>query len=191
MSISFVLGNGTSRTVVDCPKLKEHGIVYGCNAVYRDFIPDKLISVDYRMIKEVIRNKIPQQCEFWTNYNAAFEQYSDLNMINPSKGWGSGPTALWLAANEKPQEIYILGFDYSGLGKFVNNVYAGTTNYKKKTDTATFYGNWLTQTETVIRDNPFVKFIRVVGESCLDVHWVQYRNFKQMPMAEFKEKFNV
>ena len=44
----------------------------------------------------------------------------------------------------------------------VNNVYAGTENYKKVHDRATYFGNWERQTSTVIQKNPRIRYIRVV-----------------------------
>ena len=43
--IGFVLGNGRSRLYSDPKNFKEQGIVYGCNALYREFEPDHLIVV--------------------------------------------------------------------------------------------------------------------------------------------------
>ena len=40
----FALGNGESRLQLDLEKLRGHGKIYGCNAIYRDFIPDVLIE---------------------------------------------------------------------------------------------------------------------------------------------------
>lgn len=189
--VFFVLGNGKSRLQVDLPKLKEHGRIFGCNALYRDFMPDCLVSVDTRMVNEIVRNKIHQRIPVWTNYSAKYEQYPEVNMIRPSKGWSSGPTALWLAATQKPLEIYILGFDYSGDNGKINNVYSSTPNYKRSEEGAIFYGNWIKQTEYVIRDYPRVKFIRVVDDKCLNVQWCQYYNFSTITYDEFKAKFNA
>jgi len=44
MKPGFVLGNGRSRLEISLDDLKKHGRVYGCNALYRDFIPDVLIA---------------------------------------------------------------------------------------------------------------------------------------------------
>ena len=46
MSKVFVLGNGESRKNINLDDLKTKGVVYGCNALYRDFTPDALICVD-------------------------------------------------------------------------------------------------------------------------------------------------
>jgi len=40
----FVLGNGPSRKNIDISKLD--GTIIGCNACYRDFIPDVICAID-------------------------------------------------------------------------------------------------------------------------------------------------
>ncbi len=37
------LGNGESRLNLDLDKIKEQVMVWGCNALYRDWIPDYLV----------------------------------------------------------------------------------------------------------------------------------------------------
>jgi hypothetical protein len=56
MSAAFILGNGESRKSVDLDDLKTKGVVYGCNALFRDFTPDALICVDGGMMHEVYAN---------------------------------------------------------------------------------------------------------------------------------------
>jgi hypothetical protein len=43
----YVLGNGESRKDIDINELKKTGKVWGCNAIYRDYILDGLIAVDH------------------------------------------------------------------------------------------------------------------------------------------------
>jgi len=159
---AFVLGNGTSRSAVNPTKLLDLGTVYGCNAQYREYEPDYLIAVDVKMVNEIISSGYHKNNQVWTNPNKGISSKNSINFFNPHKGWSSGPTALWFAANNGHKEIYILGFDYQGIeGKF-NNIYANTYNYKKSTDAATFFGNWLNQTEKVIKEFKNIKFYRVI-----------------------------
>ena len=41
----FCIGNGESRQGFDLEKLRQHGKIYGCNALYRDFMPDVFSSI--------------------------------------------------------------------------------------------------------------------------------------------------
>ena len=56
MTDVFIIGNGESRKGFDLTSLRKYGKIYGCNALYRDFQPDVLISVDQRMIKEIMES---------------------------------------------------------------------------------------------------------------------------------------
>jgi len=49
----FAIGNGESRKSIDLDELREFGIIYGCNALYRDFQPDALVCVDPAMKTEI------------------------------------------------------------------------------------------------------------------------------------------
>lgn len=164
------MGNGTSRKHFDVEKLRGKGNIYACNAVYRNFEPDVLIAVDPKMVHEIVADGYHHNHVVWTNYNNGYKEYTNLNYFQPSKGWSSGPTALAKAADDKHKTIYILGFDYMGLngGKKFNNLFADTNNYKKSKEPATYYGNWLRQTESVIRTNTDTQFLRVtnVGDFC-------------------------
>lgn len=164
---AFVVGNGVSRRDIPLKFLKNLGPIYGCNALYREFNPDFLIAVDVKMIIEINRAGYQNKNEVWTNPNRMFEKMEGFNFFHPSKGWSSGPTALWLAAKHNNKRIFILGFDYKGLdaGKKFNNIYADSPNYKKSSDNATFFGNWMRQTRTVIFENPNIEFIRIIEKN--------------------------
>lgn len=193
MNRAFVIGNGISRKSIPLEPLRTQGKIYGCNALYRDFDPDFLIAVDVKMILELneagYQNKIP----VWTNSNKAYQKMTGLNFFEPSKGWSSGPTALWMASEHNNDEIYILGFDYAGIGddqQQVNNLYAGTKNYKRQDERATYYGNWLKQTVTTIQKNHKKRYIRVIEEYNIVPRELQgLTNLQHITVSEFNKKF--
>lgn len=192
----FVLGNGTSRKGIDVEKLKEFGKIYACNAVYREFDPDYLVAVDVKMILEIVRKKYQlSNNNVWTNTNKAYKDVAGLNYFKPSKGWSSGPTALHLATTHNYKKIFILGFDYTGIGdgqKRVNNMYSDTPNYKKSTDGATYYGNWLKQTSTIIRENPHISFYRVIlPDNFTPSELNRFSNLKTIFIEDFLKIFNI
>ena len=49
----FCIGNGESRKGFDLETLRTHGTIYGCNAIYRDFMPDVLTAVDHGIMHMV------------------------------------------------------------------------------------------------------------------------------------------
>ena len=190
-NIAFVLGNGISRLNADPKILKEHGVIYGCNALYREFEPDVLIAVDVKMINEIIDAGYHKRKEVWTNPNKGVKTKANVNFFSPHKGWSSGPTALHFAASKGYQTIYILGFDYAGLNGKFNNVYADTFNYKKSQDAPTFHGNWLSQTEKTVKEFRNVKFYRVVEEGSFmpDQLGYQHPNLRHITYKEFNAQF--
>lgn len=193
---AFVLGNGTSRQGIDPNQLRKHGKIYGCNALYREFKPDHLIAVDTKMIREITANNYHLDNKVWTNPNRYTREIHNLNLFNPNLGWSSGPSALNLASGHGFNHIYILGFDYTGIGKnqdLVNNIYAGTENYKRKEDKATYFGNWTRQTATCIKKFPKIRYIRVVEgvESFVPDVLVGLPNLTHITIENFRKKFEI
>ena len=70
----FCIGNGESRKGFDLDKLKPFGKIYGCNAIYRDYMPDVLTAVDHGIMHEIyhagVAQKIPCYFRDWTKVPA-------------------------------------------------------------------------------------------------------------------------
>lgn len=191
---AFVLGNGVSRKGIDLSVLQEQGTVYGCNALYREFEPDYLVAVDVKMVNEICKNQYQLTHEVWTNPNRSYAKLQGLNFFHPAKGWSSGPTALWLASQHEYDNIYILGFDYKGVdnGKKFNNLYANTMNYKRSHDSATFFGNWLRQTKSVIQEHPQTQYYRIIQpDNYCPEELNRFDNFKNVLREDFEKIFNL
>jgi hypothetical protein len=190
MSTAFMIGNGKSRLNYNIQKLKDYGTVYGCNALYRDMLPDYLIAVDTPMLKEIVEAGIPSKTNVWTNPRKHNEQF-DVNFFRPGRGWSSGPTALWMASEHKHLEIYILGFDYASKDKKLNNVYGSTPNYKDKEAVYTFFGNWERQTMETITAHPNIKYYRILTYvySFIPDKLQHISNLEHINISEFKEKY--
>jgi len=188
---AFVLGNGTSRLSLNHHSLLDKGTVYACNAMYREFEPHYLIAVDVKMVNEIVASGWNKTHAVWTNPNKGISTKHHLNLFNPHKGWSSGPTALWFASEQGHKDIYIFGFDFQGLQGRFNNVYADTYNYKKTSDTATFHGNWLSQTERTIKDFRHTQYYRVInpGDFVPDQLGIQVKNIKHITYDEFNSRF--
>ena len=53
---AFILGNGPSRPT-DIKWLNNlEGVTYGCNALYRDWEPDFLVTTDPAMMREIVNS---------------------------------------------------------------------------------------------------------------------------------------
>ena len=61
----IVLGNGPSRNDLDLKSLREHAVIYGCNALYKDFNPDLLFANDINMILDILKAQYRGKCIFF------------------------------------------------------------------------------------------------------------------------------
>jgi hypothetical protein len=202
-STAFVLGNGESRRGIDINDLKEKGTVYACNAVFRTHEPHWLVAVDPKMMLEIAETDYVVHNKVYSNYNNQYEKHKKLldhvTWSKPSLGWSSGPTALKLACVHGFKEIYILGFDYQGHKEDsknnrykLNNVFGDTRNYKKRSDEATFYGNWMNQTKRCLEDYKDVKFHRVIPKGWFTPKDLEWKGNIDHPTSEqFLSEFDL
>jgi hypothetical protein len=190
MSAAFVLGNGVSRLAVDLNQLKTRGRIYGCNALYREFAPDVLVSTD-RDISHAIQNSGYAQ----NNVMYTRKPLPGLGARTVPQnyfGFSSGPIAVGIAAIDKNTAIYLIGFDMGPTSdnKF-NNVYANTEFYKKSSALPTFTGNWTRQITTIVKDFPKTSFHRVMGDTTAYVpEFDNLPNLRNMPLDHLLDRIN-
>ena len=55
MDTAFIIGNGESRNIFPIESLKDQGVIYGCNAIYRDHpkLCDHIVAVNPPMFEEL------------------------------------------------------------------------------------------------------------------------------------------
>lgn len=83
----FCIGNGESRKPLNLDSLREYGKIIGCNALYRHFTPDVLISVDHEISHEVYRSGYcKENVAYLRDWNRmpehSYELLTDLNLIS-------------------------------------------------------------------------------------------------------------
>lgn len=190
MAAAFVLGNGISRQQVDLNLLKTLGKVYGCNAIYRDFTPDVLISTDLPISERI-------QYEGYSQKNLHYTR-KPLSGLGAQKiaqqyfGYSSGPVAVGQAALDGAKTVYLVGFDMgpTRIGRF-NNVYADTEFYKKSSAVPTFTGNWVRQLKQICKDFPKTSFFRVIGDTTAELSELNgISNMAPMPITDFLNRIN-
>lgn len=190
MAAGFVLGNGVSRRQVDLDQLKLHGTVYGCNALYREFVPDVLISTD-----NPISTHIQQ-----SGYSASHTHYTRKPLPDSGAqrvpqqyfGFSSGPIAVGIAALARHETVYLIGFDMgpTRTGHF-NNCYADTEFYKKSSANPTFTGNWVRQLKTIAKEHLTTRFVRVEGDTTAQIpELLGISNMSHMPIQDFLNRIN-
>ena len=189
MTIAFVLGNGISRQHVNLAHLKNCGMIYGCNALYREFAPDVLVATDRPIAEAIQRSGYPLKNKFYTRRPLA--DSGALKLVQPYYGYSSGPNAVALAAQEH-HHVYMLGFDMGPVENNVfNNIYAGTEFYKATTAAPTFTGNWIKQIRKICEDSPQTKFFRVCGSATARITELENtKNLEHLDLAIFLDRIN-
>lgn len=164
-SVAFIIGNGVSRLSIDLNRL--NGITYGCNAIYREFYPDFLVSVDKAMIEEILESDYPKERLIVRSHPGL-----DIPEIKKLK-WRdscSGISALRLALEKNYEKIVLIGFDLHGLNGKVNNVYASTRNYREAGRAEVGYNYWINQLEQYATKG---KVERILGKESLPLKNLQ------------------
>ena len=119
----FCIGNGESRQGYNLDKLKPFGKIYGCNAIYRDYMPDVLTAVDHGIMHEIYHAGVAQTipCYFrdWTKVPAMMYDSmlsGGLDKIEVDKIKESGN---FIRENDKndAQEFVMHGANLKGLVK--------------------------------------------------------------------------
>lgn len=157
---AYVIGNGPSRKNFDLNLLKDTGQTYGCNALYRDFIPDYIFSVDTKMTMKMCEDEVGLKTIHYAPSLEVNRKQSKgmLHLIPNNPHWISGNTAFWTAAVHGHTKIYLIGFDFRQYGKDqLNNIYQDTLNYGPRHDDQIFEA-WLKQFRDHLKMRPYVHF---------------------------------
>jgi hypothetical protein len=190
MTIAFVLGNGISRQHVNLAHLKNCGMIYGCNALYREFTPDVLVATDRPIAEAIQRSGYPLKNKFYTRRPLA--DMGALKLVQPYYGYSSGPNAVGIAVNDQHHRIYLLGFDMGPVkNNGFNNIYAGTEFYKPATAAPTFTGNWVKQLRKICEDSQQTHFFRVCGATTARITELEnIKNLEHLDLAIFLDRIN-
>ena len=190
---AYIIGNGPSRKEFDLNSLKATGQTYGCNALYRDFIPDYIFSVDTKMTVQMLKDKVYEKC---IHYAPALEVNrphgkDKLHLTPNNPHWISGNQAFWTAAVHGHKNIYLIGFDFRQYGKGqLNNIYQDTENYGPRHDDNIFEG-WLKQFRDILKMRPYCNFIVVHDNPPEYLNYLQtgtdLKNSKLMTYKEFTD----
>ena len=148
----FVIGNGESRKSFDLSLLDKH-TTYGCNAIFRDYKVSVLVCKDLDITEELylsdylntnVAYTFPDVRTFILNKYNDETSVKNKNLLpipntNTHIHYYAGLQALTLAVKEKPDNIFILGFDMTNYGKQFNNIYKNTNAYKSYNDDGPAY----------------------------------------------------
>ena len=137
VSTAFVIGNGKSRSSFDIRRLRSRGVVYGCNALYREFapgyeLPDYLVAIDPGMIEEVDRSDFPKSRFIVPPLDEQWEPRE----CNPMRARSNaGINAIREAIKAGHRSVVCLGFDFliDDRSASVSNIFENTANYGPET----------------------------------------------------------
>ena len=195
---AFIIGNGTSRANFDLQLLVDKGTTYACNAIYKEFVPDILISVDPGISREIQNSGYSKEHKHITR--KPIPNLGAVKVDNTAWGWSSGPVAFWYAVNDtRIQRIFLLGFDFIGIPqknndkRLHNNMYSGEEFYKKANTPETHYGNWVTQMHQAMNEiDRNYKVIRVGGfGNYIPEKLVHDERWREITYEQFAEMINI
>ena len=157
---AYVIGNGPSRKNFDLNRLKDTGQTYGCNALYRDFMPDFIFSVDTKMTMQMVEDEVGLKTIHYAPSLEVNRKQSKgmLHLIPKNPHWISGNAAFWTAGVHGHTNIFLLGFDFREYGKGeLNNIYQDTVCYGERHGDQIFEG-WLKQFRDMLKMRPYVNY---------------------------------
>lgn len=167
----LVIGNGESRKNLNLKNNADNKI--GCNAICRDMYVDHLVCVDRRMVDEA-NNYYQNNFNFlYTREEWLSERknYKNIRCVptlpfdrevraDDPFNWGSGPYAVFVAAEESKQNtVKLVGFDLYSQTKKVNNIYKDTNNYDSAEKSAVDPRYWVYQIGKIFRYFQEIHFI--------------------------------
>ena len=190
MTVAIALGNGRSRLAVKVDDLRQHGPIYACNAIFREFTPDVLVATDTPIATAIQESGYALKHRFYTR--RPMEGLGAQRLSKQYLGFSSGPNAIAQACIDGYTRIFLLGFDLGTSNGQFNNIYANTEFYKKSSDPPTFSGNWVRQVEQICGDYRNREFIRIMGpESQHQPKLAEIPNMKFMSILEFQTRLNT
>jgi len=144
MDTAFVIGNGESRKIFPIEHLKGKGVIYGCNAIYRDhpWLCDHIVAVNDPMYEEIknwydyakpdlnlhgpadlpnwnytdgLDDAIPKGLKLYRMWRGGnLKKGGRIKIMDFAESKGSGCSAVLMAAESGIKNVVILGFDILG-----------------------------------------------------------------------------
>ena len=189
--IAFILGNGTTRLEINCKRLLDLGYVYGCNRIYEEFAPSVLVSTDKEMAREIQESGYSAKNLHYVRSNCKVSKSGSNIIPEKYKGHSSGPAALGIASESTANYLYMIGMDLKGINSKINNIYAGTKNYRNKNDVATIFDNWITQVDNIMKNFKYKRYIHVNPfNNFVPDLWLKQDNYESMHLDDFQLMIN-
>jgi hypothetical protein len=166
---AICLGNGNSRTAYSTKSfentnkrkiLRYYNVMYGCNAIYRDWQPDFLLITN-----QLLAASVP--ADFYSISFAPQEimrRYKGMNLMPGGCCLDAGSNAAYLAAFHGAKRVFLYGYDGQPDENKNNNIYADTEHYSSSVE-PTKDAYWVKNLRNVIETYNDVEFLRVTSDS--------------------------
>ena len=144
----FIIGNGESRKGFDLANLRQFGTIYGCNAIYREFMPDVITAVDHGIMHEIyhagVADIIPTYLRDWTKVPAM--TYEQMILGGMDKIEAEKHLKDVLVTNERgnAKEYVMHGSTLSGI---VDMIKRNGEKFKKQIQNSTIKVSWISEND--------------------------------------------
>jgi hypothetical protein len=198
---ALVIGNGESRSKFDLNVIAEHkgGSVasgalqtYGCNALYRDYVPHFLVATRNEVISELIDSNVTAESIVYANLDITKAHPGKFYYIPQNPCWNSGAMAAYLACFDGHTKVFLVGFDGVDTPTHSYNLYQGTNGYPELEHgySEEFYVKAMSQ---VFAAYPKVDFVRVMPTNSfrLPEEWKWVPNLRQIDFNQFVNEVDL
>ena len=162
---AICLGNGRSRLNRNPDKIEHsnsikilqyYNVIYGCNAIYREFMPDFLI-----MTQQILASKVPEDYRDITySTQEITRRYPGFNLLPGNVRLDAGTAAAYLACFHGAKTVFLFGYDGQPQEGYNNNIYSGTEYYPEDNHEVN-HSNWLRNLSHIMVTYNDVTFYRV------------------------------
>jgi len=165
---AICIGNGKSRLNRPLKKIEHsnnnkilqyYNVLYACNGVYKEWMPDFLI-----MTHQIMAAGVPEEYRDITySTQEITRRYPGYNLLPGNPRLDAGSAAAYLACFHGAKKVFLFGYDGQPQTGYNNNVYAGTENYPNdKAEVSD--NNWIRNLGHVMVTYNDVEFFRVTPQ---------------------------
>lgn len=191
---AVAIGNGESRSDFDLRFVTGHkgGYAhdrlqsYGCNAVYRNFTPDFLITVGDAISQEIVESGYCEDNIVYANADLVTQYPGKFYLIPQNPLLNAGTLAAYMACFDGHSKVFLIGYDMYDEENVINNIYKDTNGYGSSSDreNGEFYVMSLVMIMQLYSE---VEFVRVMLN---ENHWTHPEmdstpNFRQIDYRTF------
>lgn len=187
--VSFVVGNGESRSGFDLNKLNDYES-WACNLAALEFNATNAVAADRYIVAKLIKENF--QGNLWTREDnkSLYGTHENVKYFPPLpyKGdhkydqqihWGSGLNAAMMACAQDKKMICFLGFDLYGTvtdPSKVNNIYKNQDGYSDANSRAVDPRHWIYQFERLFKLYPQTSFVFIKRLDYPRANWDEFTN---------------